>query len=143
MGYSCNAADRVPTRSTLPTWLASRRSKSDSAGALDVPVVADADAAKSEDVSSLSRPNHSEVGSSEARAIPPTSDAAPVAEQDQEFTCDRCDGHRYLDNPIHGGRSTRRDCATCGRTWGFPVWNPPGRFESTSVAARTNTEVSE
>ena len=39
--------------------------------------------------------------------------------------CDGCGRHQYVDTPIHGGRSIRRDCERCGRTWGFPVWNPP------------------
>jgi hypothetical protein len=36
--------------------------------------------------------------------------------------CDRCGSTRFVDTPIHEGRSTRRDCALCHRTWGFPRW---------------------
>jgi hypothetical protein len=38
--------------------------------------------------------------------------------------CTRCGASAWIDTTIHGGRSTRRDCATCGRTEGFPRWNP-------------------
>lgn len=41
-----------------------------------------------------------------------------------EFTCRRCGAHRYVDTPIHDGRSARRDCGTCRLTDGFPVWDP-------------------
>jgi hypothetical protein len=40
------------------------------------------------------------------------------------FTCDRCGAHRYVDTPIHAGRSIRRDCANCRLAAGFPVWDP-------------------
>ncbi|QDV77015.1 hypothetical protein [Botrimarina mediterranea] len=38
--------------------------------------------------------------------------------------CDRCDGVAFVDVPIHGGASVRRDCANpnCNRFAGFPVW---------------------
>ncbi len=36
--------------------------------------------------------------------------------------CDGCGCPDARDVAIHDGRSTRRDCALCGRTWGFPVW---------------------
>lgn len=36
--------------------------------------------------------------------------------------CNRCGNATGGDVPIHQGRSTRRDCARCGRTMGFPVW---------------------
>lgn len=36
--------------------------------------------------------------------------------------CDVCGCLEFFDNPIHRGRSVRRDCASCRRTWGFPVW---------------------
>lgn len=36
--------------------------------------------------------------------------------------CDGCGSIKCVDKPIHGGRSRRRDCAACGRTWGFPTW---------------------
>lgn len=41
-----------------------------------------------------------------------------------EFTCRRCGAHQYHDHAVHDGRSTRRDCATCRLTDGFPTWNP-------------------
>jgi len=34
----------------------------------------------------------------------------------------RCGSTTWRDVPIHGGRSTRRDCARCGRFIEFPVW---------------------
>jgi hypothetical protein len=34
----------------------------------------------------------------------------------------RCGSRDYHDIPIHGGQSTRRDCASCGRFLAFPVW---------------------
>ena len=36
--------------------------------------------------------------------------------------CGACDSTIYVDVPIHNGRSTRRDCATCNNTLGFPAW---------------------
>jgi hypothetical protein len=36
--------------------------------------------------------------------------------------CDRCGSPDYLDVPIHGGQSTRRDCARCHRFMGWPCW---------------------
>jgi len=38
--------------------------------------------------------------------------------------CGNCGSTRFIDTPIHEGRSVRRDCGDCGRTWGFPVWSP-------------------
>jgi ribosomal protein S27AE len=37
--------------------------------------------------------------------------------------CDNCGCTQHHDVPIHDGQSTRRDCAQCGRTHGFPVWH--------------------
>ena len=37
-------------------------------------------------------------------------------------TCNRCGSEDYHDTPIHGGRSTRRDCAKCRRFMGWPRW---------------------
>lgn len=37
-------------------------------------------------------------------------------------SCDRCRHAEFREVPIHDGQSIRRDCARCGRTWGFPVW---------------------
>jgi hypothetical protein len=36
--------------------------------------------------------------------------------------CPTCPSRVYRDYPTHGGLSTRRDCAECGRTLGFPRW---------------------
>ncbi len=36
--------------------------------------------------------------------------------------CDRCRGISVRDVPIHGGRSVRQDCATCGRFRRFSTW---------------------
>lgn len=36
--------------------------------------------------------------------------------------CDRCGGTAFQDTPVHDSQSTRRDCATCGRTHSFPRW---------------------
>jgi hypothetical protein len=33
-----------------------------------------------------------------------------------------CGSTRYVDTPIHGGQSLRRNCLQCGRFLGFPVW---------------------
>jgi hypothetical protein len=40
-----------------------------------------------------------------------------------ELFCKKCGSTITVDVPIHGGRSTRRDCGRCGRTLGFPRWN--------------------
>jgi hypothetical protein len=42
-----------------------------------------------------------------------------------ETACGHCGETAFVDTPIHGGHSTRRDCANfnCGRTLGFPLWN--------------------
>ena len=37
-------------------------------------------------------------------------------------TCDRCGSTTYLDVPIHGGWSIRRDCGRCTRFLGWPRW---------------------
>jgi len=37
----------------------------------------------------------------------------------------RCGATTWRDVLIHGGRSIRRDCATCGRFLDFPVWYSP------------------
>lgn len=41
----------------------------------------------------------------------------------QTVACDRCGFDEFVDVPIHSGTSTRRDCARCGFTAGFPVWH--------------------
>jgi len=38
--------------------------------------------------------------------------------------CERCGSTEFTDVPIHDGNSLRRDCAVCGRTAGFPKWQP-------------------
>ncbi|MBX3435417.1 MAG: hypothetical protein KF847_19045 [Pirellulales bacterium] len=60
------------------------------------------------------------------RPAPNAAPALPVATRDAPATptepvC-RCGGTAWRDVPIHGGRSTRRDCAGCRRFIGFPVW---------------------
>ena len=61
----------------------------------------------------------------------PTQSAAP-AEPAAELraieapageTCPKCGGRRFVDVPIHGGRSVRRDCAACRAFVRFVVWN--------------------
>jgi hypothetical protein len=37
-------------------------------------------------------------------------------------TCDRCGSSDYLDFPVHGGLSLRRDCGRCNRFMGWPRW---------------------
>jgi hypothetical protein len=39
-----------------------------------------------------------------------------------ETACGNCGETAFVDTPIHGGRSTRRDCKACNRTLGFPHW---------------------
>jgi len=36
--------------------------------------------------------------------------------------CRRCRSSDYIDFPIHGGRSIRRDCARCGFLIDLPQW---------------------
>jgi len=38
-------------------------------------------------------------------------------------SCERCGSTETVDQPIHHGRSVRRDCAVCGRFRKFTVWN--------------------
>lgn len=50
----------------------------------------------------------------------------PEAGQKDATPCPRC--RRLTASvlvPIHGGRSTRADCAMCNAVKGFPNWNPP------------------
>ena len=49
--------------------------------------------------------------------------------------CDRCGSTDFIDTTIHAGQSTRRDCAKCRRTWGFPVWY--GKSEQARLARVT------
>lgn len=60
----------------------------------------------------------------DSASAPPEIDFGDIIADHSGFTCKRCDFHEYRDSPIHNGRSTRRDCARCNRTDGFPVWNP-------------------
>ena len=53
---------------------------------------------------------------------PNTHDSETGSDQLGEFICDRCEGSKFRDTLIHNGRSVRRDCVTCNRTVGFPVW---------------------
>jgi len=38
--------------------------------------------------------------------------------------CTACGSREFSDVPIHDAHSLRRDCAKCGRTAGFPRWQP-------------------
>jgi hypothetical protein len=49
---------------------------------------------------------------------------ACIASTIQLSICQKCGSEEFIDVAIHGGNSVRRDCAKCGRTMGFPVWNP-------------------
>ncbi len=40
--------------------------------------------------------------------------------EDKAVRCRRCGSTRYVDVPIHGGRSIRRDCARCDAFIDFP-----------------------
>ncbi len=53
-----------------------------------------------------------------------------------EFTCPKCGHERYRDVPIHNGQSTRRDCAYCARTIGFPSWFGQPRADWNDSAAK-------
>lgn len=57
---------------------------------------------------------------------PPTGDditeLAGTASNRQVLRCDRCRSTDYRDTLIHEGRSTRLDCAQCGRFIAFPKW---------------------
>ncbi len=37
-------------------------------------------------------------------------------------TCPKCGTTERKQFAIHGGQSTREDCAQCGYTFGFPLW---------------------
>ena len=47
---------------------------------------------------------------------------APRPEAVEPWQC-RCGSQEYIDVPIHNGRSTRRDCAQCGKFIDFVKWN--------------------
>ncbi len=48
--------------------------------------------------------------------------AVLVKESADGAGCARRGSHRYVEVPIHGGRSTRRDCGKCGTFISFPIW---------------------
>ena len=51
--------------------------------------------------------------------------ANPVAASlDAYNTCRRCGSRKVVDEPIHGGKSLRRECADCQAFIAFPQWNP-------------------
>jgi hypothetical protein len=45
-----------------------------------------------------------------------------VTEANSTLPVCRCGATTWVDVPIHGGRSVRRDCGSCGRFMDFPVW---------------------
>jgi len=50
-------------------------------------------------------------------------------------SCPRCGSTEFRDRRIHGGQSTRRDCALCKLTLGFPLWyGQPQAVESARPA---------
>ncbi len=49
--------------------------------------------------------------------------------------CDRCGGAEFVEVPVHGGASVRRDCGRCGRTWGFPLWRGVGEEGGVPILA--------
>jgi len=61
---------------------------------------------------------HEIVLSVSAEANPPK----PTDDEDKPKPICRCGSTEYVDHPIHGGQSLRRDCARCGRFIGFPLW---------------------
>ncbi|HUT88950.1 MAG TPA: hypothetical protein VMY37_05620 [Thermoguttaceae bacterium] len=70
-----------------------------------------------------------QAGTSEGPAPvdrPATPAAAPAAEAVNASAgerCPRCGGCRFVDVPIHRGRSVRRDCRRCGLFLAFVRWN--------------------
>ncbi|MFO0791936.1 MAG: hypothetical protein U0805_20940 [Pirellulales bacterium] len=64
--------------------------------------------------------------------------ATSAATWKDPFSCERCGFDGYVDHPIHNGESTRRDCARCGRTVGFPVWYGEANPVNTRLAAVTS-----
>lgn len=106
---SCYGKVRVTTLTTPPSpwWLA---------GPLPPSEIAES-TGNSKAVSSLSV-SASEPPSPEPEPEPP---AAPVVDAPGD-ACDRCRSTKFTDHAIHGGRSTRRDCAVCHRFHSFPVW---------------------
>ena len=58
-----------------------------------------------------------------ARQSIPDRPGPAAGDQAASWRCPRCACTTWQDVPIHHGRSTRRDCARCGRAVGFPVWH--------------------
>ena len=56
-----------------------------------------------------------------APAIPASPDPVQPSTVHHKPVC-RCGSHRYVDVPIHGGQSLRRDCADCSRFIAFVLW---------------------
>lgn len=55
----------------------------------------------------------------------PSQKANPVTGSLDAFsTCRSCGSRTVVDEPIHGGKSLRRECADCRAFIGFPQWNP-------------------
>lgn len=63
-----------------------------------------------------------EPPAAELPAVEVDNDTSPATTGEVCTRCGFTGPHR--DTPIHGGRSTRRDCGRCNLTQGFPVWNP-------------------
>jgi hypothetical protein len=53
-------------------------------------------------------------------ASPP---ANPFADARPLVVCDKCGSRRFVDRPIHAGRSRIRECSNCRRFMGFPTWH--------------------
>jgi hypothetical protein len=60
-------------------------------------------------------------------------DGTTALTQSNRPRCKRCGGTRIRDVSIHDGRSTRRDCAQCGRFFEFTRWYETGFTESTET----------
>ncbi len=61
---------------------------------------------------------------------------ANLDQQTEIFRCQNCGHTEYRDTPIHNRQSTRRDCADCGRTVGFPKWFGKPRADWPTNSAR-------
>ncbi|NOY41265.1 MAG: AAA family ATPase [Planctomycetes bacterium] len=48
---------------------------------------------------------------------------AMLADSGEKLACTRCGGTEFQDTPAGDGNTIRRDCAGCGRTDSFPVWD--------------------
>ncbi len=56
----------------------------------------------------------------------------------EALQCEKCGSTDFRDTLIHEGRSTRRDCARCGRFIDFPRWYENGRTESLQANVTIN-----